>query len=431
MRNLTAVALLFVVGLLTTGRLSFAEDKPLVEKAIVTVQVGDAAPTFKGTDDRGQAWDSAEHVGKNYTVIYFYPADFTGGCIKQAETFRDTMNQLTEQGVTVIGVSGDVVKSHQLFKESWSLNYTLLADEEGDIAKTFGVPVSKGGKVVAYGPDRKRLLNDQQESVFIERKATFARWTFLIGPNGKVLYKNTKVVPATDAKQVLEFIQQDKASNEISTRGGKLEFEEQNSIRWVVSVDLPGCRFKDEDTLLLASLPRVRTVLLGGNVKDSGLVFVTALRNLESLTIDSPHIKGSGLANLASLPKLRSLNVEGTNIKDDSLAHLKECQSLKELNIGSTLVTPRGLKQIAEMTNLESLNVDYLDGPLTDADAQQLTALSKLKSLVVSSSKLTDTGLASLKTLANLETLDVTSTDVTDEGVADFQKALPKVTVIR
>ncbi len=124
--------------LVVCGAIQAAEEpQPAVKsEAVKTVvlAVGDAAPAFKGTDNRGQPWDSAEHVGKNYTVIYFYPADFTGGCIKQAETFRDTMNQLTEQGVTVIGVSGDSVKNHQLFKEAWTLNYTLLADEAGEPA---------------------------------------------------------------------------------------------------------------------------------------------------------------------------------------------------------------------------------------------------------------------------------------------------------
>lgn len=179
------------------------------------VAVGDAAPAFKGIDDLGKAWNSAEHVGKNYTVIYFYPADFTGGCIKQAETFRDTMNQLTEQGVTVLGISGDSVKNHELFKKAWSLNYTLLADEEGEIAKVFGVPSSKGGQVMPFGPDRKPLLNEASEKFRIERKATFARWTFLIGPDGKVLYKNTKVVPANDAKQVLEFIKKEQTGENV------------------------------------------------------------------------------------------------------------------------------------------------------------------------------------------------------------------------
>ena len=217
------VAALLIVG----GTVSAAEETkpaaPAAETPAVVLNVGDAAPAFKGTDDQGKAWDSAEHVGKNYTVIYFYPADFTGGCIKQAETFRDTMNQLTEQGVTVLGVSGDAVKNHELFKKAWSLNYTLLADEEGKIAEKFGVPSSKGGQVMPYGPDRKPLLNEAGEKFRIERKATFARWTFLVGPNGKVLYKNSKVVPAHDAKQVLEFIQREKAGTEGSTRSSKLE----------------------------------------------------------------------------------------------------------------------------------------------------------------------------------------------------------------
>lgn len=206
-----AAALVLIVG----ESVRASEDaKPDLKAEVVKpvdLAVGDAAPAFKGVDDRGQAWESTEHVGKGYTVIYFYPADFTGGCIKQAETFRDTMNQLTEQGVTVIGVSGDSVKNHELFKKAWTLNYTLLADEEGEIAKAFGVPVSKGGKVSPFSPDRKPLLNEAGERFQIERQATFARWTFLIGKDGKVLYKNTKVIPANDAKQVVEFIQKEQA----------------------------------------------------------------------------------------------------------------------------------------------------------------------------------------------------------------------------
>ena len=117
-------AMVLVIG----GAIVSADDaKPVTPAAVPAAGpgVGDVAPTFKGIDDKGQPWDLGEHVGKNYVVIYFYPADFTGGCIKQAETFRDTMNQLTEQGV--IGISGDSVKNHQLFKAAWSLNYSLLA----------------------------------------------------------------------------------------------------------------------------------------------------------------------------------------------------------------------------------------------------------------------------------------------------------------
>ena len=52
-----------------------AEDKKEAEG----VKVGDKAPTFEATDDQGKTWKSSDHVGKKFLVIYFYPADFTGG----------------------------------------------------------------------------------------------------------------------------------------------------------------------------------------------------------------------------------------------------------------------------------------------------------------------------------------------------------------
>src|SRR5262245_14259160 len=141
MRHLTAIVALFALVLLVTGNTVLAEDKPTSEAPLIDVKVGDTAPIFTSIDEGGQPWASSDHLGKQYIVLYFYPADFTTGCIKQAETFRDTMNLLADRGIAVIGVSGDGVRNHQLFKEHWKLNYTLLADETGDIAKKFGVPV--------------------------------------------------------------------------------------------------------------------------------------------------------------------------------------------------------------------------------------------------------------------------------------------------
>ena len=86
-------------------------------------------------------------VGKKIVVLYFYPADFTGGCTTQACGFRDDIEKLGSKGVMVIGVSGDSVETHKLFKAHHKLPFTLLADEKGEIAKKFGVPVGKGGRV--------------------------------------------------------------------------------------------------------------------------------------------------------------------------------------------------------------------------------------------------------------------------------------------
>lgn len=208
MHTISRFLLVLVVGLVAAVSPGIAEVTTATDADPVELTVGAVAPAFCVLDDRGEQWSSADQLCSKYTVIYFYPADFTSGCSKQAESFRETVNELVDRGTTVIGVSGDSVDNHCLFKAAWSLNYTLLADEAGDVARAFGVPVRPGGKVVAYGPDRKRLMDEAGETIRLERKATFARWTFIVGPDGKVLYKNTVVRPAEDAKKVSEFIEQ-------------------------------------------------------------------------------------------------------------------------------------------------------------------------------------------------------------------------------
>jgi peroxiredoxin Q/BCP len=165
----------------------------------VDLKVGDAAPAFEAKDDTGAAWKSADHVGKKIVVVYFYPASFTPGCTKQACAFRDDMKSFTEKEVEVIGVSGDTVANQEAFKKFHKLNFTLLADEKGQVGKLFGVPVTEGSKSYKFKIDDK-----EQE---FTRGATILRWTFVIDKAGKIAYKNTKVNAPEDSKAVMEVIQ--------------------------------------------------------------------------------------------------------------------------------------------------------------------------------------------------------------------------------
>jgi peroxiredoxin Q/BCP len=141
-------------------------------------------------------------------VLYFYPGDFTGGCIKQAEAFRAELAMLTDAGVEVVGVSGDTVATHKLFKETYGLKHTLLADPEGALAKQLGVPVTERlAKVRTRGPDGKPLLNEKGKSIFVERPVTLPRWTLLIGRDGKLAAKRTTVNPTTEAGEVLKLVE--------------------------------------------------------------------------------------------------------------------------------------------------------------------------------------------------------------------------------
>src|SRR5688500_14295123 len=106
-----------------------------------TLTVGAVLPAFTCLDDCGQEWKSNQHVGSKVVVIYFYPGDFTSGCTKQAQAFRDGLTRLEELGVELVGVSGDEVATHKLFKETHSLRHTLLADPDGVLADQLGIPV--------------------------------------------------------------------------------------------------------------------------------------------------------------------------------------------------------------------------------------------------------------------------------------------------
>ncbi len=162
------------------------------------VKVGDPAPEFSSTDDQGKPWKSTDYVGKKILVVYFYPADMTGGCTKQACGFRDDMKKLQDQGVEVVGVSGDAVRNHQLFKKVHNLNFTLLADEDGSVAKALGVPVGEGKELT--------VKVDGKDEIF-KRGVTAKRWTFVIDKQGKIASKNTEVNAAEDSKKILTVVE--------------------------------------------------------------------------------------------------------------------------------------------------------------------------------------------------------------------------------
>ena len=163
------------------------------------LKVGDPVPPFTATDDQGKSWNSADYIGKGIVVVYFYPADMTGGCTKQACAFRDDRSDLADLGVQVVGVSGDSPENHRLFKQAHDLNFTLLADQQGKVAKVFGVPTKPGGSIV-------RQIDGQD--VTLTRGVTASRWTYLIGPDGRVIMRNENVDAAADSAAVRTAVQE-------------------------------------------------------------------------------------------------------------------------------------------------------------------------------------------------------------------------------
>lgn len=181
------LALLFV---LTAGVALFAAVGGML-------QVGETAPPFVANDQDGNLWKSADYVGKGYLVVYFYPAAMTGGCTKQACSYRDQKKGFDDLRVTIVGISGDPVRNLKYFQEAQQLNFTLLSDVSGEIAAKFGVPVGAGGNIT------RTIAGEEKD---LTRMISAARWTFVIDPQGKIVYKDAEVNAAEDGQKVVDFV---------------------------------------------------------------------------------------------------------------------------------------------------------------------------------------------------------------------------------
>jgi thioredoxin-dependent peroxiredoxin len=165
------------------------------EKEPKPLNIGDPVPSFEAKDDQGELRKSSELFGDKIVVVYFYPADMTGGCTAQACAFRDDMGALADKDVKVIGVSGDTVESHQLFKKAHNLNFPLLADVKGEVADAFGVPKTVGEKTV------KAVIDGVPHE--LTRNVTTKRWTFIVDRDGKIAYKDENVDARQDSRRVM------------------------------------------------------------------------------------------------------------------------------------------------------------------------------------------------------------------------------------
>jgi len=179
--------IILLVLILTMGIMGYTQE----------LKVGDKAPTFKTLADDGSTWDVNDYLGDKFVVVYFYPAAMTGGCTKQACTYRDFKTEIDEVNAIVVGVSGDNVEGLKLFKKANDLNFPLLSDESGEIATKFGVPQRDGATIT-------REIDGH--SFDLVRGTTASRWTFVIDKKGNIAYKNTEVDVTNETKEILEFI---------------------------------------------------------------------------------------------------------------------------------------------------------------------------------------------------------------------------------
>jgi peroxiredoxin Q/BCP len=144
--------------------------------------VGDPAPEVALPDDTGTIHTLADQRGR-WTILYFYPTDDSPGCTVEACEFRDQNETIQERGADVWGVSPQGAASKRAFREKFGLPFTLLADEEHQVAEAYGTWIEKEN----YG---KKYWGN-------------SRTTFLIGPDGRIAKVWPKVKAEGHAAEVL------------------------------------------------------------------------------------------------------------------------------------------------------------------------------------------------------------------------------------
>ncbi len=123
---------------------------------------GQEAPDFTLTSDARHAVSLRDFRGKK-VVLYFYPKDGTSGCTKEAQAFRDAIQDFEAANAVIVGVSKDSIESHRRFKQKHALPFTLLSDPNGDIMHRYGVWKEKRlyGRTF-MGVERSTFLIDEK-----------------------------------------------------------------------------------------------------------------------------------------------------------------------------------------------------------------------------------------------------------------------------
>jgi len=126
------------------------------------------------------------NVDSKYTVIFFYPMDFTPGCTSQACSYRDSIKEFEKLEAKVIGVSSDSNDSHQNFSNTYKLNYPILTDKDSIL--------------------RNMFCELNKDSLIDKIKARSIRSTFILNSNKEIVKVWEKVDPTSDSNYVIEYL---------------------------------------------------------------------------------------------------------------------------------------------------------------------------------------------------------------------------------
>jgi len=137
---------------------------------------GTVAPEFILPDENGNDISLSDLLQQDALILYFYPADFTPGCTKEACAFRDLHGDILSVGLQVVGISPQDGDSHRRFREEHKLPFVLLSDTDKVAIKMYDVdgPFGVGVRRATYLVNQGRKIQDAlQADVLINKHKEF------------------------------------------------------------------------------------------------------------------------------------------------------------------------------------------------------------------------------------------------------------------
>lgn len=128
------------------------------------LKAGDPAPEFELPGTGGRTYCLSDYRGEK-VILAFYPGDFTAVCTRQFCSYRDQGERLDQLDATVLGISSQSVDSHERFVKEKSLNVPLLADEDKEVARAYGVLAGPVVRRAVFVIDEEGVIRHQKVSL--------------------------------------------------------------------------------------------------------------------------------------------------------------------------------------------------------------------------------------------------------------------------
>jgi peroxiredoxin Q/BCP len=149
--------------------------------------IGARAPEFTLPDQDDRNVSLSTLLSRGSLILYFYPADFTSGCTREACMLRDLHGDILKVGLSVAGVSPQGPERHREFRERYTLPFTLLSDVEKFVIKMYAVngPLGLGVRRATYLIDQARMIRGAVLADFrIGQHEDFIRKATALSGNG-------------------------------------------------------------------------------------------------------------------------------------------------------------------------------------------------------------------------------------------------------